>query len=204
MPDTILTIGHSTHSVDEFLALLRNSEVSAVADVRSVPYSRFNPQFNRENLQSELKRHGIKYVFLGKELGARSEDRRCYEGGKVQYERLCNTPEFIEGLDRLQQGAASYKIAMMCAEKDPLDCHRTILVARHLVERGLLVDHILPDGKIETHEDLLSRLLELLNLEDRDLLRSREETIEIAYKIRGESIAFEEELSHEASVELER
>ncbi len=116
----IFTIGHSTHSAEVFLALLRQHGVEAVADVRSSPFSRFNPQFNREPLEQFLKANGIWYVFLGKELGARSEDRSCYLDGRVQYGRLAQTALFQSGLDRVQQGAARYRVALMCAEKEPL------------------------------------------------------------------------------------
>src|SRR5437870_5320444 len=97
----VLTIGHSTHSMDAFIALLRQHGVTALADVRSAPFSRFNPQFNKEALKHSLKAHGIKYVFLGRELGARSPDRACYENGRVQYARLARTESFHAGLDRV-------------------------------------------------------------------------------------------------------
>ena len=129
---TVFTVGHSTHALDDFLALLLRHGITAIADVRSSPYSRMNPQFNRETLHAALKGAGIAYVFLGAELGARSRDPDCYEDGKVQYDRLARTAAFQRGLARVQQGAAQYRLALMCAEKEPLDCHRTILVARHL------------------------------------------------------------------------
>ncbi len=134
--EPIFTVGHSTHSAELFLALLRQHQVVAVADVRSSPFSQFNPQFNREPLEQCLKANGIRYVFLGKELGARSEDRSCYLDGRVQYGRLAQTPLFQSGLDRVLQGAAKYRVALMCAEKEPLECHRTLLVAKALAERG--------------------------------------------------------------------
>ena len=126
----LYTIGHSTHTVDKFIALLTRQEIDAVCDVRSDPYSKFNPQFNREILQKELKRRGIVYVFLGKELGPRSDNLDCYENGKISYNRLSETALFKEGLKRVRQGMKSYRIALMCAEKDPATCHRTILVCR--------------------------------------------------------------------------
>lgn len=98
--NSVFTIGHSTHSSEVFCALLRQHQVEALADVRSSPFSRFNPQFNREPLEQFLKANGIRYVFLGKELGARSEDRSCYLDGRVQYGRLAQTPIFQSGLGR--------------------------------------------------------------------------------------------------------
>jgi len=137
MQEIIFTIGHSTHPAERFIALLKQHDITALADVRSKPYSRMNPQFNREDLKKALSESGIAYVFLGKELGARTEDRSCYHEGKVQYGRLAQTELFRHGLDRVQEGAKKYRIALMCAEKDPLVCHHTILVARHLETLGL-------------------------------------------------------------------
>src|SRR5690348_7620224 len=141
----VYTIGHSTQPLERFIELLRQHGVTALADVRSRPYSRMNSQFNREDLKDALREHGIAYVFLGKELGARCEDRSCYQNGKVQYSRLAQTKLFEEGLDRVREGANKYCIAMMCAEKEPLECHRTILVSRYLDAMGLQVRHILND-----------------------------------------------------------
>ncbi len=103
----IYTIGHSTHTIEAFLELLRKHGVTAVADVRSAPFSRFNPQFNKDTLQGTLAAHGIKYVFLGRELGARSDDPACYENGRVQYARLARAASFHSGLDRVVQSTGS-------------------------------------------------------------------------------------------------
>lgn len=186
----VLTIGHSTHSIDAFIALLRQYGVTALTDVRSAPFSRFNPQFNKETLVRSLKAHGIKYVFLGRELGARSNDRSCYENGRVQYARLARTESFHSGLDRVMRGAHEHRIALMCAEKEPLECHRTILVARALVEHGVPVDHILADGRLETHGDAMVRLLAIVGLPHEDLFRSRQELIAQAVALQEERIAY--------------
>lgn len=192
MSDLVYTIGHSTHSAERLISLLAGHQVTAVADVRSRPYSRMNPQFNRENLRTSLKAAGIAYVFLGHELGARPEDRGCYVDGKVQYDRLARTALFHEGLRRIAQGLNRHRIAMMCAEKDPLACHRSILVSRHLVDRGIPVQHILEDGALESHGDMISRLLVALALPEQDLFRPRDEVIAEAYMRRGEQIAYTE------------
>ncbi|MGO8693286.1 MAG: DUF488 family protein [Rectinemataceae bacterium] len=190
MAQEVFTIGHSNHPIEKFLELLHANRIQAVADVRSSPFSRFNPQFNREDLQNSLKKARIHYVFLGKELGARSEDPNCYIADKVQYDRLANTSLFQSGLDRVVEGAENYRIALMCAEKDPLDCHRAILVARELVKRGLLVTHILDDGTIENHTDSMSRLVRLLGIPLDDMFRSREDIIEEAYTKQTDKIAY--------------
>lgn len=191
MNSEILTIGHSTQSISDFLALLAQQHVTALADVRSAPYSRHNPQFNRESLSAALKDKGIKYVFLGKELGARSDDECCYVDNKVSYALLAKTKLFQKGIARILEGASSYRVALMCAEKDPLDCHRTILVARELVRRGEGVSHILSDGRLESHADAISRLVRRLGIGAADMFRSQESTIEEAYEIQGEAIAYE-------------
>ncbi|MDE3118388.1 MAG: DUF488 domain-containing protein, partial [Nitrospirota bacterium] len=125
MDKAIYTIGHSTHSLVRFVALLKKHAIETVCDVRSHPYSRINPQFNRETLQHALKVHGIIYVFLGKELGARSGDPAAYVNGKVSYDHLAKTGLFKNGLERIRAETEHHRIALMCAEKEPLTCHRT-------------------------------------------------------------------------------
>jgi uncharacterized protein (DUF488 family) len=151
-----------------------------------------NLQFNRENLKRSLRENGIAYIFLGEELGARSEDPLGYVRGKAQYDRLARSALFQKGLNRVRSGMRDFRLALMCAEKDPLECHRTILVARHLDALRIAVEHILEDGSLESHGKVLSRLLRQLHLPEQDLFRSREEVIEEAYRIQGERIAYQE------------
>jgi uncharacterized protein (DUF488 family) len=192
MQNTVFTIGHSTHPQERFIALLRQHGMTALCDVRSKPYSRMNPQFNREELKEALLAQGVEYRFLGKELGARSDDPNCYENGKVQYDRLAETELFKYGLKRVLRGMRDdFRIALMCAEKEPLECHRTILVARHLVALGVTVEHILADGSLENHDAALSRLARMINLREPDLVHSREQLIADAYRKQGERIAYE-------------
>ena len=169
---SVFTIGHSNHPLEAFMELLCRHRVTALADVRSAPYSRFNPHFNREPLAVALKARGTRYVYLGRELGGRSSDPACYEDGRIRYDRLACTERFREGLDRVVRGAAKHRIALMCAEKEPLDCHRTLLVGRALDERGVKVEHILADGELETHAGAMDRLLAEFDLDpEDDLLR---------------------------------
>lgn len=191
MQEAVFTIGHSTHPQDRFIALLHQHGITALCDVRSKPYSRVNPQFNRDELKQSLYASGIVYVFLGKELGARSEDPACYVQGRVQYDRLAHTELFQYGLERVQDGMKKYRLALMCAEKEPLECHRTILVARYLTVLGLDVRHIHADGRLESHADALSRLARMLNLPEHDMFRSREELLEDAYRRQEKRIAYE-------------
>lgn len=186
----LYTIGHSTHSLERFTALLKQHGITALCDVRSKPYSRMNPQFNREPLKWSLQENGIAYVFLGRELGARSEAPSCYVRGKVQYDRLAQSQLFQKGLDRVRIGMRGFHLALMCAEKDPLECHRTILVARHLDTLQIAIEHIMEDGSLESHGKALSRLLCQLHLPEQDLFRSRKDMIEEAYRIQGERIAY--------------
>lgn len=190
MTNAVYTVGHSTHTTERFLALLREHHVTAVCDVRSQPYSRLNPQFNRETLKQTLRTHRVAYVFLGAELGARSDDPSCYDHGKVQYERLARTALFQQGLARVQEGMKSYCIALMCAEREPLDCHRTILVARCLAGLRIDVAHIHADGRAEAHTDALSRLLRTLKLRENDLFRSRDDLLAEAYRLQADRIAY--------------
>jgi uncharacterized protein (DUF488 family) len=187
---TVFTIGHSTHPSERFLELLRQHGVTAVADVRSTPYSRFNPHFNSGRMKSWLPAAGIAYVFLGKELGARSEDPSCYEQGKVQYERLAATELFRRGLERVREGSQSYTLALMCAEKEPLECHRTILVARQVAAIGFDVQHIHADGRLESHAAAMTRLVRMLDLPEGDMFRSPDEILADAYRLHGERIAY--------------
>lgn len=186
----IYSVGHSNHSFEKFVELLKRNGITAVADVRSSPHSRYSPQFNKEELSGALKRHGIAYVFVGKELGARSDDPDCYVAGKVQYGRLAQTSLFKAGIERVLAGAEKYKIALMCAEKEPLDCHRTLLVAKTLHESGVSVRHILADGTIESHEKTMTRLLDLVGLPRTDMFRTHEELIEEACHRREDKIAY--------------
>ena len=157
---TVFTIGHSNHSIERFLALLREAGVTAVADVRSIPRARRWPQFSRARIERWLADAGITYVFLGAELGGRPADPGLLRDGHPDYDLMAATPLFQAGLDRVLDGAGKYRIALMCAEREPLDCHRFLLVSRHLHERGVRLRHVLADGSIETQETTEARLLQ--------------------------------------------
>lgn len=168
---TVFTIGHSNHSFEDFLSLLVRHGIDTLADVRSAPYSRFAPHFNREALSDALGREGVEYEYYGRELGGRPNDPACYEAGQVRYDRVARTALFRQGLDRLCRGLADGRVALMCAEKEPLYCHRTLLVAQALDERGgggehVRVEHILADGEVERHRTTIDRLLARHGLEE--------------------------------------
>ncbi|SEL32390.1 DUF488 family protein [Nitrosovibrio tenuis] len=189
----VYSIGHSNHDINTFIALLKRYDISALADVRSHPYSRFAPQYSRETLKVSLADAGIAYVFLGKELGARSDDPACYLHGKVQYDRLAKQPGFRTGIQRINEGMNRYSIALMCSEKDPLDCHRALLVARNIFDSGISIDHIHADGVLESHEHLESRLLAICKLPEGDMFKAREQFVAEAYFIQGQRVAYQDE-----------
>ena len=173
--DTVFTIGHSNHEIEAFVELLRQHRVDALADVRSAPYSRFNPQFNREQIAAALKENGIHYVYLGQELGGRTDNFECYdEEGRIVFDRVAATETFQRGIARVVRGAAAHCIALMCAEKEPLECHRTLLVARELEKRGVEVGHIHADGRLESHDQAMSRLMDLVLPSEGPLIRQAE------------------------------
>lgn len=187
---TVLTLGHSNHAWPEFLALLQAKEVGCIVDVRSMPASRRYPQFNRDAFERALGDAGIGYRFLGDRLGGRPKDSVCYAGGAVDYARVAATSAFREGLDELATLARSMRCCLLCAERDPLDCHRAILVARHLAPKGFSISHIHGDGRIETQGEFEKRLIDadeaplLADVEDGRAL------LQLAYNRRGRRIAF--------------
>ncbi len=187
---TVYTVGHSNHSIERFLEILQAVDVTAIADVRSQPFSRYNPQFNRGSLKESLRVRGIAYVFVGKELGARSDEPSCYERGQVQYGRLAKTALFKAGLDRVMAGAHKYRIALMCAEKEPLDCHRTLLVGKALKDRGVNVAHILANGDIELYDEAMTRLLAMTRVPREDLFRTADELLKEALARQERRVAY--------------
>ena len=188
--DPIFTIGHSNHSLEGFLALLSKHGITALADVRSAPWSRIHPHFNRDALAAALEARRIRYVYLGRALGGRPADPALYDdGGHVRYERIARTRGFRDGVARVVGGAAAYRIALMCAEKEPLECHRTHLVARALHAEGVEVAHVLADGGLERHARTMNRLTAEAGREpDGDLFP--DELIEETTKERSGRIAF--------------
>ena len=162
LSERLFTIGHSNHSIEQFLELLRRVEVTAVADVRSSPFSQRYPQFNQPQLRQELEHAGIQYLFLGDELGGRPRDPAVYDGeGRVDYNRVRCTTWFRDGLDRLLIELEQQPIGMMCAEEDPLDCHRALMVCAELVDQGVRPRHVRGAGCIDTTEELEDRLLDI-------------------------------------------
>jgi len=151
----VLTVGHSNHSIERFLALLESQRVEVIADVRSHPYSRFVAHFNREALSKALADRGLNYAFFGSELGGRPDGDEFYDDeGHVLYGRVACTDFFTSGVDRLDNGLRRFRVAIMCSEEDPTDCHRRLLVTRVLVTRGVEVVHLRGDGRLQREAGL--------------------------------------------------
>jgi hypothetical protein len=154
---------------------------------------------NHIALKAQLQKKQMAYVFLGKELGARPEDPNCYIKGRVQYRKLAETELFKEGLQRVVAGSKSSRIALLCAEREPLSCHRGLLIARELEILGVRVSHILGDGRIEPHAQTVIRLLDLWKMYGDDLFRTREEALEDAYARQEQRVAYlAEDMQEEA------
>ncbi|TPK88875.1 DUF488 domain-containing protein [Mesorhizobium sp. B2-4-12] len=189
---TVWTIGHSMHTYERLLQLLRSAEITAVADVRTSPYSRHFPQFGKDALRDELRMDGIAYSFLGKELGGRPTGSQYYCDGIADYELMAKSLEFRHGIQRVLDGAQKYRVALMCSEHDPLDCHRCLLVGRALAKRGVGVKHIHPNGGILTQGEIEERLLKLESHDGGDLFMSSDERLAAAYRKRARKVAYTE------------
>ena len=186
----LFTIGHSNHAIERFLELARGAGITAIADVRSTPASRRYPWFNQARLAPRLAEEGIAYVPLGDALGGRPRDPRFYrEDGVADYDAMARTDEFRAGLDRVADGARRYRVCLMCAEREPLDCHRCLLVTRALAERGFAVGHVLADATIEPHAHTEERLLALTGAAA-DLFADRGQRLAAAYARRAGTAAY--------------
>ena len=156
----LVSVGHSNRDWPAFVALLRGAGVTALADIRSQPYSGRYPYFNKEPLENGLREEDITYVFLGDLLGGRPGRPSLYDdAGRVDYERVRRTEAFQRGLDRLMEGVREHVIALLCSEEDPLDCHRGLMIAPALCERGFPPHHLRKDGSLESNEEMERRLL---------------------------------------------
>jgi uncharacterized protein (DUF488 family) len=184
----IFTIGHSNHKIEKFIELLKANNIDTIADVRSSPYSKYNPQFNKENLKSELEKYDIKYVFMGKELGARRTEPEVIDrNGKVNFEKVRNLNSFKEGINRLKEGMKKgFRIAIMCSEKEPLECHRFSLISYSLKKEGIKISHILENGSVMDNSEVEKKLLPPIA----NMFKSSEEEIEEGYKKIEEKISF--------------
>jgi uncharacterized protein (DUF488 family) len=184
----LLTVGHSNQSADDFLAALKGAGVTLVADVRSVPFSRRFPWFSGRTLAERLQGRGIGYTALGEALGGHPLNPALHRDGIADYEAMAETAEFRAGLDRVADEARRHRVCLMCSEREPLDCHRCLLVGRALARRRLSVGHILRDGSIEPHPTTEDRLLALAGKPE-DLFQERSQRLADAYRRRAGAVA---------------
>jgi uncharacterized protein (DUF488 family) len=151
----IFTIGHSNQTIEDFLRLLHLHRVEVLVDVRSAPYSKYTVQFNSAPLKASVIGAGLKFLYLGDELGGRPKGAEFYDAeGHVRYDRVAESPLFRAGIARIETGIGKYRVAMMCSEEDPSGCHRRLLVARVLAGRGVAVWHIRGDGRVQPEAEI--------------------------------------------------
>ena len=151
----VFTVGHSNQSIESFLEQLAKFNIEAIVDVRSSPYSKYTPHFSQDNLKLSLKNAGLKYVFLGRELGGMPKDESFYDDeGHVLYWKMAVSEPFQQAIERLRSGGTSFIIALLCGEEDPSGCHRRLLVAKVLREHGIDVGHIRGSGVVHSESDL--------------------------------------------------
>lgn len=193
----IYTVGHSSHSIDFFLDLLQSFAINCVVDVRSVPASAYNPQFNREALSAFLRENDINYVHFGREFGARHKDPGLLDReGVVDFEKVQQTVAFHSGVEKLRMGIEEGQtMALMCSEANPFDCHRFAMVSAVLVQEGFEVLHILKDKTIKANSELEEQLLKKYekkiprpNLYEPDI--TRDDQVAAGYRLRNRDIGF--------------
>lgn len=191
----IFTIGYSGIQQESFVSHLQANGCTIVCDIRSFPSSRYRPEFSRREFKAKLNQSGLKYAFFGEELGARPKDRNCYRNGVAEYDLIAQRDFFQQALRRLSIGSKTETLALVCSEADPIECHRAILVARHLKNLVSDIRHIHTSGELETHSELEDRLVDLYGTAPPPLLRTEREHIlgiEDAYKKQGDAICFSE------------
>jgi uncharacterized protein (DUF488 family) len=150
-PATVWTVGHSNHELEHLVELLHGERIEFVIDVRSYPYSRYSPQFNREALEASIARHGMRYLFLGEQLGGRPTLEEHYDAnGHALYGPMSEQQPFRDAVQRVIDGANGHRLALLCSEADPRHCHRRLLVGKVLTEQGVALRHILSDGSVHT------------------------------------------------------
>jgi uncharacterized protein (DUF488 family) len=198
----LFSIGHSNIPAERFIGLLRQAGVSAIADVRSTPFSRRFPWFSGKALATTLAQHGMTYLAYGDALGGRPRDATLYRDGVADYEAMARQPDFQIGLDRLLADATRSRVCLTCAEREPLDCHRCLLVARSLAERGLTIGHILHDGTVEPHAATEQRLLAQTGASDDLFVTGQDERLAAAYRRRARAAAYRATAGAKSVVEI--
>lgn len=189
------TVGHSNYAFDTFIKIIKSHQINCVIDIRSTPYSRRNPQFNRETLKTDLQLYEIGYQYMGDRLGGRHTDPRVlFSDGRVDFSRVRELALFQEGIQQVvAEIRKGLRISLTCAEKDPFDCHRFLLVSPALVRAGVTVSHILAEGKMVSQDELEERLLKKYSKAGRqpglfDRPKTRSELLEEAYTLKNKEM----------------
>jgi uncharacterized protein (DUF488 family) len=194
----IYTVGHSQHNIDYFVNMLNTYHINYLIDVRSIPFSLHAPGYNKDILKALLVSHKINYAFMGEYFGARPKNANLYsEKGYLDFDKVKNSKIFLSGIENVLKGIdQGNRIALMCTEKDPIDCHRAILVGSAFYERGIDVDHILANNTLQNHSVLNKRLVNMY-FPDRNQISlfhnenlSEKECLKEAYKIQNEKIGY--------------
>jgi uncharacterized protein (DUF488 family) len=158
-PTPIFTIGYGARTVEELAAVLHSQRIEYLIDVRTAPYSRYKPEFSKDELEAALNTHGIRYLYLGDSLGGRPDDPACYVDGKVDYSRVQARPFYQAGIARIQTAFAQQRrVVLMCSEGKPEECHRTKLIGATLTSLGIPVAHIDENDQLCTQAQVLERL----------------------------------------------
>ena len=188
----IHTVGHSDLSAESLVGMLKRQGIIQVIDVRSTPYSRHVPQFNRENIRATLERNSTGYTHMGDVLGGRPQDDRLYDrDGRANYGLIAQEKTFQDAIRQVEQMSENSQIALMCTEADPLRCHRTLLVSQELAGRGADIIHLMRDGQQENHQEAMEKLLAVWKLlRDGDAGMTRRQRIEEAVRNQAAEVAY--------------
>ena len=147
-----------------FIKLLKDNSIDVVVDVRSNPYSKYVPQYNKSRIQESIETNNMKYLFLGKELGGKPASPEFYDSeGYVLYSKIADSPLFKEGIKRLIEGMKKYRIVLMCSEENPENCHRMLLIGRVLADNGVKILHIRSDARIQSEDDIIGESKKIKN-----------------------------------------
>jgi hypothetical protein len=185
----IFTIGYTVGTQAQYFDFLATHHITGICDVRSVPYSRHRPEFSRDAIGQEAACRNIAYIFMGKALGGRPAEADKYVNGRISFRRIARSAGFQQGLERLRRGLGQgYRLVLMCAEKDPINCHRAILICRHLRSADLDLQHIMAGGALENHRDTEHRLMHIHGIQP-ELFATEAQLIERAYDLQEEKIA---------------
>lgn len=199
MKNVLYTIGHSNHTIERFIKLLKQHKINCIVDVRSNPYSRYNEQFNRENIKIQLNQNGIYYIFMGEEFGARRKEKELYTiDGYLDFEKTVKSSKFLNGVERIKEGLKrNFNIAIMCTEKNPIDCHRNIMIAKYFYDIGYEVKNILENGEIVEQQEINRQLVDnyfpdrnQISFLPEKNLDNYDELVKKAYKLKNKEIGY--------------